>query len=115
MAVNQAATAAQLTAAVAAVNAAIAAVGVLQDASPEALGGVYTAVQSAVAAFEGAVAAYDADIDTTSLGGVVPGSPVPLMVASLLEQAGDVTQQAVLVVAAAYVSRVGVNVLNAPG
>jgi hypothetical protein len=37
------------------------------------------------------------------------------LAAALLSQAFDVAQQAVLVVAEAYVSRVGVNIQDSPG
>lgn len=115
MSVDQTATAAQLTAAIAAVNASISTVGTLQNDSPVVLATVYAAVQSALVPFDNAIAAYDADIDTTTVAGVVAGIPVPQMISTLLVQAGDVAQQAILVVARSFVSRVGINVANAPG
>jgi NAD-dependent oxidoreductase involved in siderophore biosynthesis len=115
MAVNQAAIAAQLITQLALVNGSISTVGALQEDSPIVLQTVYNAVQNALAPFLAAIAAYDADIDTTSVGSVVTGGAGPQLAAALLNQAADVAQQARLLVAQAYVSRVGVNVLNAPG
>lgn len=115
MAVNQAAIAAQLITQLALVNGSISTVGTMQEDSPVVLQTVYNAVQNALAPFLAAIATYDADIDTTTVGSVVTGGAPPQMAIALLNQAADVAQQARLLVAQAYVSRVGVNVLNAPG
>lgn len=115
MAVNQAAIAAQLITQMALVKGSISTVGTMQEDSPIVLKTVYNAVQNALVPFLAAIATYDADIDTTSVGGVVAGVAAPQLATALLNQAADVAQQARLLVAQAYVSRVGVNVLNAPG
>jgi hypothetical protein len=115
MAVDQVSIAADLTAKIVAVNAAISAVGSLEIAPPQVLKTVYAPVQDALASFESAISAYDADIDTSSVGGVVAGLPAPQLAAALLNQALDVAQQGRLVIAMAFTARVGVNVLNAPG
>lgn len=98
------------------VQASITTVGTpLQETSPVVLETVYTAVQSATVPFDQAIAAFDADIDTTTFAGVQPGVPGPINAVALLEQSADVEQLALLIVGRAYVTRVGVNINNAPG
>jgi len=106
---------AQITTQMALVNGSISVVGDLQDATPVVLATIYAAVLNALAPFEAAIAATDADIITTSVGGVVSGQPSPFLSATLLEQTLDVEQQARLIIAASYVTRVGANVFSSPG
>jgi hypothetical protein len=116
MAVNQISFASQMTAAIAAVNAAISAVGApLENSPPSVLNTVYAAVQNARVPFDNAIAAFDADIDTTSVGSVVIGLPAPQLAAALLNQASDLMQEWQVIVAEAYLVRVGANAANAPG
>jgi hypothetical protein len=116
MAVNYQAYAAQMLTQIALLNGSISTVGgSLQEATPVVLKTVYTAVQNALVPFQNAIAAFDADIDTTSVGGVIVGLAPPQMSVALLNQALDLEQQARLVVAEAYVARAGVNVNNSPG
>lgn len=97
------------------VQGAISTVGVLDSATQPALDVVYEAVADALAPFNAAIAAYEADIDTTSVGGVVSGIAPPTMSDELLVQADDVTKEADLIVARAYLSRIGASVKSAPG
>ena len=115
MSVNYSNYAAQILTQMALVNASISTVGKLQEATPITLKPVYAAVQNALVPFQAAIAAYDGDIDNTSVGGVVAGVPAPQLAIALLNQAQDLAQQSALVIAAAYVSRVGINVNNSPG
>jgi hypothetical protein len=115
MAVDYAAYQAEMLTKMALVNASISTVGRLDGTSPVVLATVYKAVQNALAPFNAAIAAFDADIDQDSVGGVVAGLPGPTLAAALLNQAFDVSQEAVTVTARAYVSRVGVNIANATG
>ena len=115
MAVNQATYAAQMTAQIQSVNAVISSIGALATAPPVILQTLYTAVQSALVPYQNAIAAIDADIDITSVGRVTAGGFGPVLATSLLVQASDVAQQAILIVAEAYLTRVGINCLNAPG
>jgi hypothetical protein len=115
MSVAQAAFASQMTAQIAAVNAAISTIGTLENNPPVILATIYTAVQSARVPFDNAIAAFDADIDITTVGGVVPGLPAPQLAAILLNQASDVMQEWQVIVAEAYLVRVGANAFNAPG
>lgn len=115
MAVNQAAVAAKLTAGIQAVNETISTVGELNSSRPDILSTVYAVVKDALIPFVEAIAAYDADIDTGSVGGVVKNLPAPQLAAVLLNQTKSVEQQARLVIAEAFLSRVGVNLNNAPG
>ena len=97
------------------VNASISTVGTLQEATPITLRTVYAAVQNALAPFDSAIAAYDADIITTSVGGVILGTAAPTLASILLTQSTDVGQQSLAVIGRAYVARAAVNVLNSPG
>lgn len=115
MAVDQVSIAADLTAKIVAVNAEISTVGTLAVDSPIILSTVFTTVQSALVPFNNAIVAFDADIDITSVGGVITGPAGPVLAADLLNQASDVSQQGILVVARAFLSRVGTNIANAPG
>lgn len=115
MAVNYQSYAAQMITQLALLRGTITTVGSLQQATPVVLKAVYTAVQNTLAPFQQAIAAYDADIDTTTFGGVAAGVAAPISAAALLNQALDVEQQARLVVAQAYVARAGVNINNTPG
>lgn len=103
-----------LTAAISAVNAAISAVGTLETASPVILGTVYNAVQNARQPFDAAVASLDSGINSV-IGGVVAGVPAPISAAALIAQQQTVEQEAIILVAEAYLVRTGVNVLNSPG
>ena len=104
-----------LTAAISAVNAAISVVGTLESASPVVLSTVYQAVQNARAPFDNALASMDSSINMSAIGGVVAGSPAVASAAALLAQQQDVEQEAIILVAEAFLVRAGVNVLNAPG
>lgn len=115
MTVAQASFASQMTAQIAAVNAVISTIGTLENNPPSILATLYTAVQNARAPFDAAIAAFDADIDMTSVGGVVPGLPAPQLAAALLNQASDVMQEWLVIIAEAYLVRVGANAANAPG
>src|SRR5260370_4164828 len=115
MAVTQSSFATQMTAQIAAVNAAIATIGTLENNPPTILATIYTAVQSARVPFDNAIAAFDADIDGTSVGGVVPGIPAPQLATALLNQASDLMQEWLVIIAEAYLVRVGVNAVNPPG
>jgi hypothetical protein len=115
MAVNYQQYAAEMITQMDLVNASISTAGSLDNASPTVLAVVYDAVQNALVPFQSAITAFDADIDTTSVGSVVAGDAAPQLTAALLNQAFDVAQQAVLVVAEAYVTRVGVNIQDSPG
>jgi hypothetical protein len=115
MAVAQASFATQMTAQIAAVNAVISTIGTLENNPPVILATIYTAVQSARVPFDNAIAAFDADIDGTSVGGVVAGLPAPQLATTLLNQASDVMQEWQVIIAEAYLVRVGANAFNAPG
>lgn len=115
MAVNQASVGAQMTAQIAAVNAVISTIGTLENSPPVILQTLYAAVQNARAPFDAAIAALDADIDITSVGSVVTGLPPPQLAAALLNQTSDVMQEWQVIIAEAYLTRVGVNAFNAPG
>jgi hypothetical protein len=115
MTVAQASFAAQMTAQIAAVNAVISTIGTLENNPPVILATIYTAVQNARVPFDNAIAAFDGDIDQTSVGGVVPGLPAPQLAATLLNQASDVMQEWQVIIAEAYLVRVGANAFNAPG
>jgi|ERR1700729_838592 len=116
MAVNSAAISSQINTAIVSMQNELSSVGnSLQDSSPVVLASVYQASQNALAPFITAINAYDSDIDTTSVGSVVVGLPATQLAAALVNQANDLTTQAVLVVTQAYVARIGVNLLNATG
>lgn len=115
MTVAQTTFGAQMTAQITAVNAVISTIGTLENNSPVILATLYTAVQNARVPFDNAIAAFDADIDTTSVGSVVPGLPAPQLAAALLNQASDLMQEWQVIVAEAYLVRVGANAFNAPG
>ena len=115
MAVTQSAFGVQMTASIAAVNAVISTIGTLENSPPVIMATLYTDVQNARVPFDTAIAAFDADIDITSVGSVVPGLPAPQLAAALLNQMSDVMQEWQVIVAEAYLVRVGVNAFNAPG
>jgi hypothetical protein len=115
MAVIQSSFAAQMTAQIAAVNAVISTIGTLENNPPVILRTLYTAVQNARVPFDAAIAAFDADIDITSVGSVVPGVPAPQLAAALLNQTSDVMQEWQVIIAEAYLVRVAANAFNAPG
>lgn len=115
MAVAQQAYGAQMTAAIAAVNAVIATVGTMQYDSPTVLNTVYVAIQNNRAPFDQAFLAFEADIDQTSVGGVIVGQPPQLMIDELVNQASDLDQEYKVIIAEAYLLRAGQNVLLAPG
>lgn len=115
MTVAQNAYATQMTSAIAAVNAVLSTVGTMQYDSPIVLNTVYVAIQNARAPFDAAFQAFEADIDQTSVGGVVTGQPPPLMIAALLNQASDLNQEYNVIVAEAYLLRAGQNITLAPG
>jgi hypothetical protein len=115
MTVNGNLYAAQMITQMALVQGSISTVGDLESATPVVLQTIYAAVKNAVAPFNAAIKAYDADIDVTSVGGVVVGFPPPLMAAQLLGQTTDVEAQGRLIVGRAYVNRIGININNAPG
>lgn len=115
MTVAQTTFGAQMTAQITAVNAVISTIGTLENNSPVILATLYTAVQNARVPFDAAIAAFDADIDITSVGSVVPGLPAPQLAAALLNQASDLMQEWQVIVAEAYLVRVGANAFNAPG
>lgn len=115
MTVTQSSYATQMTAQIAAVNKTISTIGTLQNQPTTILATIYTAVQSARVPFDNAIAAFDADIDGTSVGSVVPGIPAPQLAIALLNQTSDLMQQWLVIIAEAYLVRVGVNAFNAPG
>src|SRR5260221_13882404 len=102
MAVTQSSYATQMTAQIAAVNKTISTIGTLENNPPVILATIYTAVQNARVPFDNAIAAFDADIDGTSVGGVVAGLPAPQPSATLLNQGSDVMEEWAGVIAAAY-------------
>lgn len=115
MAVNQSSFGTEMTSQIAAVNQVISTIGTLANSPPVIMLTLYAAVQNARAPFDAAIAAFDADIDTTSVGSVVAGMPAPQLAAALLNQTSDLMQQWQLIVAEAYLTRVGANAYNAPG
>lgn len=115
MAVNIPALGAAMNAAVASVQAAIKAAGTLAGASLSTIAPVAAAVSAALPSFVAAVSALDADITITSVAGAVPGTPVPVMVATILAQTSEVQHLAVALNAQAYLARMGVNLSNATG
>lgn len=106
---------AQMITQMALVQGSITTVGTLENATPKALEIVYAAVANALVPFNQAIAAYEADIDTTTVGGVVTGVAPLSVAATLLTQTDDVEQEAVLIVTRAYLARVGANINNATG
>jgi hypothetical protein len=104
-----------LTAAISAVNAAITTVGTLETASPVVLNTVYQAVQNARAPFDSALAALDSSIDMVNIGSVAAGVLGHVSAPLLLAQQQAVEQEAIILVAEAYLVRVGANVFNSPG
>jgi hypothetical protein len=115
MTVNQTSFATQMTAAISAVNAVISTVGSLENDSPIIVQTIFSSVQSNRVPFDKAIAAFDADIDITSVGSVVVGKPAPVLATALLNQASDVMQEWQVIIAEAYLIRVGQNCLNAHG
>src|SRR5260370_31828746 len=115
MTVNQSSFASQMTAQIAAVNAAISTIGTLENNPPVILNTIYTAVQSARVPFDNAIAAFDADIDQTSVGGVVAGLPAPQLAVTLLNQASDVIEALRGVVCRGYLHAVGAHARNGRG
>lgn len=97
------------------VQASITTVGTLDRASPKALEVVYAAVQNALAPFDAAIAEYEAEIETTSFGGVIIGRHPVQCAAKLIEQATDVIEEERVRQARSFVSRIGNNVNNSPG
>lgn len=106
---------AQMLTQMALVQGAISTVGDLDKANILTLNVVYAAVKNLVAPFDNAIAAYDADIDIASVGGVVVGIGPPIMAQNLLVQADDLEKQGLLVVGRAYAVRTSANIANAPG
>lgn len=115
MAADQAAIAAQATAAIVAVNAAVETVGTLQGAGIVLLASVTAAVESAAAVMDNGIAALEADIDETDAGGVAAGAAPPDMISALITQAAEMQSLATLTVARAFLGRAGVNVRQATG
>lgn len=115
MAVDQAAFAAQLESSLAAVQAAVAAAGTISTASPFALAAVTQAVNAEIANLESAIAAYDADIITTSVAGVVAGPPAPTIWPILLNQVDDSVLLTRLINALGYLQRLSTNLAQATG
>lgn len=115
MTVNQVSLASQMTASIGAVNAVISTIGTLENNPPVILATIYTAVQNARVPFDAAIAAFEADIDMTSVGSVVPAIPAPQLATALLNQASDLMQEWQVIIAEAYLVRVGANAFNAPG
>jgi hypothetical protein len=113
--VNNALLQTNMAAALTVVNTAIPTIGTLQESPPSTIKTVYNAVQNALAPFNAAIASYDADIDTSSVGGVV-ATLLPLqMVTALKNQVLDVGNQAITIIAQSYVTRVASNLYNFPG
>jgi hypothetical protein len=110
MAVDQASINAQLQASLATVQAAIAAVGDISTASPFALTPVVAAIDAEIATLQDAIDEFDADIITTSVAGVVTGSPAPTIWPVLLSQASDSEQIANLLNALGYLQRLSKNI-----
>lgn len=104
-----------IKAALAAVTAAIAAAGALSSASLAQLVPVSKAVSAATASATAAVSTLDAAIPTASFGGMVVGSPVPALVASLQSTATAVGQEAIAFNTLSYVARMNANLVNAAG
>ena len=115
MAVNQDAIATQVQAALTSVQSAIAAAGTLSTATPFALAPAAAAVAAAVSTVQNAIAAFDADMITTSVAGMVVGSPPPVLWPILLNQVSDSQQIAVLLDALGYLQRLATNLAEATG
>jgi hypothetical protein len=115
MAVHTLAISTQLQAALAAVTAAIAAAGTISTATPFALAPVAAAVSAEIATVQSAIAAFDADIATSSFAGLAAGNPPPTMWPLLLTQVSDSQQIAVLLNALGYLQRMAINLAEATG
>ncbi len=115
MAVDQAAIAASVQAALAKVKAAIAGVGTISTATPFALAPVAAAVSAEIATLEDAIAAYDGDIITSNVAGMVAGTPAPMLQATLIEQVSDSQQIGTLLAALGYLRRIATNLAQATG
>lgn len=113
MSVNQGAISALLQAALAAVQAAIANAGDISAATPFALAPVATAVAAEIATLQSAIALIDADMITSSVAGVVTGSPAPTIWPVLLNQASDSAQISTLLNALGYLQRLSANLEQA--
>lgn len=113
MAVNQSAIASQLATSLAAVQAAIDGVDDISTATPFALQPVAAAVTAEIAVLQAAADAFDADVITSSVAGVVAGQPAPTMWAVLLNQASDSAQLATLLHALGYLQRLATNLSQA--
>jgi hypothetical protein len=115
MAVNQAVLAAAMTVAIGNVNNTISTIGALETAPTVVMQTLYLAAGNALAPFNAAIAAFEADIDQTTFGGATPGVPGLQVAYNLLTQASDLTQEWQTIVAQAYLIRVATNAYNAPG
>jgi hypothetical protein len=115
MAVNQAPISTQVQAALSAVQAAIATVGDIDTATPFELQPVVAAVNAELAVLQSAIAAFDADIITTSVAGMVAGLPAPTLWPILVSQQSDSAQIATLLNALGYLQRLAKNLAQATG
>lgn len=106
---------AAVTSAVAALQTAVGNAGTLQNASPSILAPVLTAVLAAQAAIDAQCTSIEGMLDETSVGGIHVGQPAPAMVTTLVAQTQAALDLSSLYTLRGYVSRIGVNIQNAPG
>jgi hypothetical protein len=114
MSVDQQSIYTNINGAVATSLAAISTVGTLQDQPPTVLAPVNTALQDALDAINSGIAAFDADISLTSVGGVIVGPAAPDQWVTLLNQETDFLQESTLVTMRGYLGRALANVTLEP-
>lgn len=100
---------------IAALQSAIAALSPMQGASVRQLAPVATAAQAALNAIDADRMTTEASIDQTSVGGVVTGTPAPVLAGILLGQMQAALDLSNLLTTRGYIGRVAANVENAPG
>lgn len=115
VAVSQQSFSTQISAALASVQSALSAIPVLRDATLVQLAPVILAASSALAKFASIRATIDAQLSTTSVGGIVPGLPAPQIVSTYLQQLTAIEQLNTLVNAEAYLGRILTNLGQATG
>lgn len=114
MSVNDAQVSEALEASLVTVQQALASVD-LSSATPFQLSPVAAVVNEEIAIIQDLIAEYDADMITTSVAGIVPGSPAPTLWPILLNQVADSVLITQLLTALGYLQRLAINLSEATG
>ena len=105
-----------VTASIGVVQAAITSIpSRLAGASQVTLAPIALAVAVAVAALDKQAAVTEAAIDQNTVGGIGVLIPAPVLAAALLKQAGLLQDLSTFKIARGYLTRIAVNIANAPG